>query len=202
MDDSLWVATYEHLGLVLVWLVLSCLLGIPIGIVAFQYRRFGHLLIASAGLLQTIPSLALLCFLIPLLGIGALPTISALFIYGLLPIIQSTASGLMSIDPKLVETAKILGLNRRQRLRLVELPLASISILGGIRTTAVLNVATATIAALIGAGGYGRYITSGLALNDNATILKGAIPTALMALAFHALFEVVSPVVVSKGLRS
>lgn len=201
LDGGLWVATYEHAALVMVSLLLSCLVGIPLGILAFYQRRFGYLLIAGAGLLQTIPSLALLCFLIPLLGIGALPTICALFIYGLLPIIQSTTSGLLSLDPRLVETAKVLGLGRWQRLRLIELPLASINILGGIKTTVVLNVATATIAALIGAGGYGRYITSGLALNDNATILKGAVPTALMALGLHGLFELLTQLLVPKGLR-
>lgn len=202
IDENLWVATYEHFVLVLASLVISTLVGVPLGIFAFHRRRFGHLLIATAGLLQTIPSLALLCFLIPLLGIGALPTICALFIYGLLPIVQSTTSGLLALDPRLVETAKVLGLTRWQQLRLVALPLASINILAGIKTTAVLNVATATIAAFIGAGGYGRYITSGLALNDNSTILKGAIPTALMALGFHALFELLDRILVPKGLRT
>ena len=201
LDAGMWVATYEHLALVMVSLLVSCLIGLPLGVLAYYHRRFGHLLIASTGILQTIPSLALLCFLIPFLGIGALPTIFVLFLYGLLPIVQSTTAGLLSLDPKLVETAKILGLTRWQRLRLVELPLASISILSGIKTTAVLNVATATIAALIGAGGFGRYITSGLALNDNATILRGAVPTALMALAFHALFELAGRRLIPKNLR-
>lgn len=201
IDRGLWVNTWQHLGLVLVSLLLSCLVGVPLGIVAFRDRRLGHLVIGAAGLLQTIPSLALLCFLIPLLGIGALPTVCALFIYGLLPIVQSTTSGLLSLDPQLIETARILGLTRGQRLRLIELPLASINIMAGIKTTAVINVATATIAALIGAGGYGQYITSGLAMNDNATILKGAIPTALMALAFHGTFELLNRMMVPEGLR-
>lgn len=201
IDEGLWVATLEHLRLVLLSLFLSTLFGIPLGVIAFHYRRFGQLLIAATGLLQTIPSLALLCFLIPLLGIGALPTVFALFIYGLLPIVQSTSSGLLSLDPKLVETAKILGLNRLQRLWLIELPLASINIMAGVKTTAVINVATATIAALIGAGGYGGYITSGLAMNDVSVILKGAIPTALMAVGFQGLFELLSRLVVPRGLR-
>lgn len=199
--DGLLVSTYEHLSLVLISLLLSCLVGIPLGVTAFHYRRVGHVLIAATGLLQTIPSLALLCFLIPVLGIGTLPTIFTLFIYGLLPVVQSTTAGLMSLDPKLIEIGKILGLNRWQRLRLIELPLASISIMSGIKTTAVINVATATIAALIGAGGYGRYITSGLALNDVGLILKGAIPTALMAVGFHGLFELLSRIIVPRGLQ-
>lgn len=201
VDSGLWVATYEHFLLVLISLSLSCLVGIPLGILAFYRRTLGQVLVAVTGLLQTIPSLALLCFLIPLLGIGALPTIVALFIYGLLPIVQSTTTGLLSLDPRLIETARILGLGRMRRLRLIELPLASLSILGGIKTTAVINVATATIAALIGAGGYGGYITSGLAMNDVETILKGAIPTAVMAVGFHGLFELFGRILVPAGLR-
>ena len=202
LDSGLAVATYEHFTLVLISLLLSCLLGVPLGIIAFEYRKLGQVLVAATGLLQTIPSLALLCFLIPLLGIGALPTIFALFIYGLLPIAQSTISGLQSLDKRLLETARILGLTRMQRLRLIELPLASISILGGIKTAAVINVATATIAALIGAGGYGGYITRGLAMNDLPTILKGAIPTALMAVGFHGIFELLGRFLIPEGLRS
>ena len=201
LDVGLWVSTYEHLLLVLSALLLSCLLGIPMGILAVQFRRAGQILIAATSLLQTIPSLALLCFLIPILGIGALPTIFALFLYGLLPIAQSTTSGLLALDGRLMETAKILGLSRMQRLRLIELPLASRYILAGIKTTAVINVATATIAALIGAGGYGRYITSGLAMNDMRVILKGAIPTALLAVFFHALFELLGRWLIPRGLQ-
>jgi osmoprotectant transport system permease protein len=200
-SDSLWSSTVEHLALVCSSLFLSCFIGIPLGIVAVQYKKTGQFLIALTGLFQTIPSLALLCFLIPLLGIGALPTVFALFIYGLLPIAQSTTTGLLSLDPKLVETAKILGLSRMQRLRLIELPMASRSILSGVKTTAVINVGTATIAAMIGAGGYGRFITSGLAMNDVNTILLGAIPTALMAVSFHVLFELSGRWVIPKGLQ-
>ena len=198
---GLWVATRQHFALVMISLLLSCLVGIPLGILAVRRPALGQLLVATTGLLQTIPSLALLCFLIPVLGIGAVPTVFALFIYGLLPIVQSTTSGLLALDPRLIETAQILGLSPMQRLRLIELPLASISILSGIKTTAVINVATATIAALIGAGGYGGYITAGLAMNDIPTILRGAIPTALMAVGFHALFELINRLVVPKGLR-
>jgi osmoprotectant transport system permease protein len=200
LDHALWVATIEHLVLVLSALVLSALVGIPIGIAAVRYRRLGQVLIALTSLLQTIPSLALLCFLIPFLGIGALPTVAALFLYGLLPIAQSTAAGLLSIDARLIETAKLLGLGRTQRLRWVELPMASPAVWAGLKTTAVINVATATLAALIGAGGYGRFITSGLALNDPRLLLKGAVPTAVMAVALHAIFEWLSQRLMPKGL--
>jgi osmoprotectant transport system permease protein len=201
IDAGLWVATYEHLGLVVMALLLSCLFGVPLGVIAYRHRRFGQAVIAVTGILQTIPSLALLCFLIPVLGIGARPTIFALFVYGLLPIVQSTLAGLLALDPKLIETARVLGLTQLQRLRLIELPLASINIMAGVKTAAVINVGTATIAALIGAGGYGRYITSGLAMNDVSVILKGAIPTALLAVGFHGLFELLGRFVVPRGLR-
>lgn len=201
LDAGLWTATREHFNLVVVALALSCLLGVPIGIVAFLHRRFGGALIAISGLLQTIPALALLCFFIPLLGIGVLPTVCALFLYGLLPIVQGTAAGLLSLDRRVSETARILGLGRAQRLRLIELPLASRSIIAGIETTAVINVATATIAAGIGAGGYGGYIVAGMAMNDDATILKGAVPSAIMAAGFHGLFELLQRLVVPRGLR-
>ena len=200
LTEGLWTATLEHLLLVISALALSGLVGIPIGIAAVRYRKAGQLLIALTSLLQTIPSLALLCFLIPLLGIGALPTVAALFLYGLLPIAQSTAAGLLSIDARLVETARLLGLGRAQRLRWIELPMASPAIWAGLKTTAVINVATATIAALIGAGGYGRFITSGLALNDPRLLLKGALPTALMAVALHAIFEWLSQRLMPNGL--
>ncbi len=194
-------ATLEHLGLVLCALLLSCVIGIPIGVMAVRYKRTGRLLIALTSLLQTIPSLALLCFLIPLFGIGARPTIFALFLYGLLPVSEATTTGLLSLDIRLLETAKILGLSRRQRLYLIELPLASRAILSGIKTTAVINVASATIAAMIGAGGYGRFITSGLAMNDVRMILMGAVPTAIMAVLFHFLFDLLARVVIPTGLR-
>ncbi len=198
---ELLAATLEHLGLVLCALLLSCLIGIPIGIIAVRYKRTGQLLVALTSLLQTIPSLALLCFLIPFFGIGARPTIFALFLYGLLPVSEATTTGLLSLDSRMLETARILGLSRRQRLYLIELPLASRAILSGIKTTAVINVASATIAAMIGAGGYGRFITSGLAMNDVRLILRGAVPTAIMAVLFHFLFDLVARIVIPRGLR-
>lgn len=201
LDRSFWERTREHSFLVFLSLVLSMALGIPIGIVAFAHPRFGRSLVALTGLLQTIPTLALLCFLIPLLGIGVLPTLCALVLYGLLPIVQGTAAGLLSIEHRMSETARILGLGRWQRLWLVELPLASRSILSGIETTAVINVATATIAAGIGAGGYGSFILSGMAMNDNLTILKGAVPSAIMAMLVHELFALLQRSVVPAGLR-
>jgi osmoprotectant transport system permease protein len=140
--------------------------------------------------IQTVPSLALFAFLIALVGtIGALPALLALFLYALLPIVRNTHAGLLAVSRGMRQAAMALGLRPRERLLLIELPLAAPSILAGIKTSAVINVGTATIAAFIGAGGYGERIASGLALNDNVTLLAGAIPAAALALLVQALFE-------------
>jgi osmoprotectant transport system permease protein len=164
-------------------------------------RRIGQAVLGIAGVLQTIPSLALLVFMIPLLGIGAAPAIVALFLYSLLPIIRNTAAGLAGIPPSIVESAEALGLPAGARLRVVELPMASRSILAGIKTSAVLNVGTATLGALIGAGGYGQPILTGIRLDHVGLILEGAVPAALLALAVQGLFEGLERWVVPEGLR-
>ncbi len=193
--------TKEHLLLLAISLAASLAVGLPLGVLAARRRRLGKVILGASGVLQTVPSLALLCFLIPLCGIGAVPALVALFLYGLLPIVLNTCNGLASLDPRLIESAKALGLSEAQRLRHVELPLASVSILGGIRTSAIVGVGTATLAALIGAGGYGVPIVAGLALNDTRMILTGAIPAALLALALHALFDLLEWAVVPQALR-
>jgi osmoprotectant transport system permease protein len=153
------------------------------------------------GVIQTIPSLALLVFMIPLLGIGAKPSIVALFLYSLLPIVRNTASGLQGISIDARESAEALGLPGGARLHLIELPMASPSILAGVKTSAVINVGTATLGALIGAGGFGQPILTGIRLNDVGLILQGAVPAALLALLVQGLFEIVERVLVPKGLR-
>jgi len=163
-----------------------CLLGI---LAAFA-PRLRQIVMATAGVLQTIPSLALLALLIPLLGmIGTLPALIALFLYALLPIVRNTCTGILQVPGGLRLAALALGLTPRQRLWQVDLPLALPVILAGIQTAAVMSVGTATIAAFIGAGGYGERIAVGLALNDNDMLLAGAIPAALFALATQGLFE-------------
>jgi osmoprotectant transport system permease protein len=157
--------------------------------------------LAATGVLQTIPSLALLCFFIPLLGTGALPALAALFLYGLLPIARNTATGIEAIPPPLAESAAALGLSSWSRLIRIELPLASRTILAGIKTSAVINVGTATLAAFIGAGGFGAPISAGLNLNDTDLILEGAIPAALLALLVEAAFAGLDRVLIPKGLR-
>ncbi len=158
-------------------------------------------MLGLAGIVQTIPSLALLVFMIPWLGIGTRPAIVALFLYSLLPIIRNTASGLADIPAPIQESARALGLSAPARLLKIELPLASRSILAGIKTSAIITIGTATLGALIGAGGYGQPILTGIRLDDMGLILEGAVPAALMALAAQALFETFEVFLIPKGLK-
>lgn len=192
----------RHVLLVLASLAMSTLVGIPLGILAFSRRRLGALVLGIAGVVQTIPSLALFCFFIPLLGIGPLPALAALFLYGLLPIVRNTHAGLVSIPAELREAAVAIGLSPLESMRHVELPLASRTILAGVKTSAVVAVGAATIAAFIGAGGFGEPISTGLSLNDVTTILEGAIPAAGLAMAVEGLFALVERAVVPRGLRA
>ncbi|WP_395119299.1 glycine betaine ABC transporter substrate-binding protein [Rhodanobacter sp. FW102-FHT14D06] len=191
----------EHVELVASSLGLALALAIPLGIVAARRRRLGQLVIAATGVLQTVPSLAMFVFMIPLLGIGTWPAVAALFLYSLLPIVRNTHAGLVGIAPELMESAAALGLPRRVRLRRIELPLAMRSILAGIKTAAVINVGTATLAALIGAGGYGQPILTGIRLDSIPLILEGAIPAAVLALLVQGLFELVERWLTPRGLR-
>jgi osmoprotectant transport system permease protein len=194
--------TADHLYLVLLSLGVAVLLGVPLGIAAARHQELGQVELMAVGVLQTIPSLALLCFMIPLFGIGKLPALVALSVYALLPIVRNTYTGLISIDRQLLEIAGVLGLSPRQRLVRIELPLASVHILSGIKTAAIWTVGTATLAAFIGGGGYGDLIVRGLALDDTNLILAGAVPAALMALVFHGLFELLDRWLIPRGLRA
>jgi osmoprotectant transport system permease protein len=193
--------TADHLYLVFVALMAAALLGVPLGILAARHRRLGQVELMAVGVLQTIPSLAFLCFMIPLFGIGKLPALVALSLYALLPIVRNTYTGLISIDRQLLEIAGVLGLSPRQRLLRIELPLASVHLMSGIKTSAVWTVGTATLAAFIGGGGYGDLIVRGLALDDTALILAGAIPAGVLALLIHAGFELLDRWIVPRGLR-
>lgn len=193
--------TIEHLTLVAIALVLAIVVAVPLGIAAARRRALGQVVLGVVGVLQTVPSLALLVLLIPLVGIGGPPAVAAMFAYSLLPIVRNTHAGLVGIPLPLRESAAALGLGPWSRLRLVELPLASPSILAGIQTAAVLSVGTATIGALVGAGGYGQPILTGIRLDDLSLILEGALPAAGLALLVQALFELVALLVVPRGLR-
>lgn len=180
--SRIWERTREHLAMVGISLLAAILLAIPLGVLAFYRRGVGRVVFAVADVLQTLPALALLVFLIPWLGIGYAPAIVALFLYSVLPILRNTHAGLADIPQELRESAEALGLPRGARLRHVELPLAARSIVAGIKTAAVINVGTATLGALIGAGGYGQPILTGIRLDDVGLILEGAIPAAALAL--------------------
>jgi osmoprotectant transport system permease protein len=179
----------QHVLLVLLSVAAASVIGIPLGVAAARWRALGSAILAVVGALQTIPALALLAALIPVLGaIGTRPALLALFIFALLPIVRNTAVGLAQVPAVLREAATALGARSLTRLWLVELPLASPVILAGIRTAAVISVGTATIAAFVGAGGFGERIAIGLALNDHQMLLAGALPAAALALVFEALF--------------
>jgi len=193
--------TAEHFVLVGISLSAAIILAIPLGILAARRQRLGQVVLGVASIIQTIPSLALFVFMIPLLGIGGLPAIVALFLYSLLPIIRNTYAGLKDIPPAIIESAQVLGLPSRARLRIVELPLATRAILAGIKTAAVINVGTATLAALIGAGGYGQPILTGIRLDNSALILQGAIPAAALALLVQGLFELIEHRLLPRALR-
>lgn len=188
--DDLGRLTREHLTLVLVAVASAAAVGIPLGAAAAALPRLEQTVMALVGVLQTVPSLALFAMLIPLLGrIGTVPALVALALYALLPIVRNTTTGLAQVPRGLRDAGTALGLSPWQRWRAVDLPLAAPVILAGLKTAAVITVGTATIAAFIGAGGYGERIATGLALNDHATLLAGALPAAAMALATQALFE-------------
>ena len=193
--------TREHLFLVAVSLLAAILIALPLGIVSAFHEKTGRLILSVTGMLQTIPSLALLVLMIPLAGIGEGPALIALFLYSLLPIVRGAHAGLISIPSAVRESAIVLGLTLPQQLRFVYLPLASRSILSGIKTAAVINVGTATLGALIGAGGYGQPILTGIRLDDTALILQGAIPAALLAFMIQAFFDLLEKFIVPRGLR-
>ena len=204
-ETSFWTAlvapdlgrlAMEHFALVFLSLLASVVVGVPLGVLAARHRRLGAVILGITGVLQTIPALAMLAILIPLTGrIGLVPAFIALAVYALLPIVRNTHTGLTQIPRGMIEAAQSLGMTPALTLSLVELPLARTTILAGIKTSAVIGVGTATIAAFIGAGGFGERIVTGLALNDHAMLLAGAVPVALMALLIEAGFGVVERVV-------
>jgi osmoprotectant transport system permease protein len=193
--------TREHLRLVVLSLAAAILAAIPLGILSARRPRLGQLILGAVGIVYTIPSLALLVFMIPLLGIGGPPALVALFLYSLLPIVRNTHAGLQDIPIPLRESAEALGLSPTATLWQIELPLASRAILAGVKTSAIITIGTATLGALIGAGGYGQPILTGIRLDDTGLILEGAIPAAVLALVAQALFALAERWIVPQGLR-
>ncbi len=181
--------TYRHLTLTGIALLLACIVALPLALYLSQYRRAATSAVYVAGLLQTVPSLALLAMLVPVLGLGLAPAILALFLYSLLPIMRNTLAGIASVDPLLVDVAEGMGMTPAQKLRHVQLPLAMPMVLAGVKTAAIISIGTATLAAFVGAGGLGEPIVTGLTLNDPVLILQGAIPAAGLAIVTEFLFE-------------
>lgn len=194
-------ALERHVLLVLVAVIAGILIAVPLGLSLEQMPRAAEPLIRAVGVLQTIPSIALLAFMVPLIGVGVWPALVALWLYSLYPIVRTTYSGVRDADPQAVYAARALGMTAGQILRYVRLPLAAPSILAGIRTAAVIAVGTATLAAFIGAGGLGEPIATGLALADTRLILSGALPAAALALVVDALLGLVETATTPAPLR-
>jgi len=190
-SDKLLNQTLQHLGLTFISLLLAIAIGLPLGILIARKRKLSSSILGIAGILQTVPSIALLGFMIPVLGIGAKPAIVALLIYALLPIIRNTYTGIIGIDRYIIESARALGMSKIQILFKVELPLAMPVILAGIRTATVINVGVATLASYIAAGGLGEFIFGGISLNNTNMILAGAIPAALLAIILDSLLSII-----------
>ncbi|MFC2496445.1 MAG: ABC transporter permease, partial [Scardovia wiggsiae] len=177
-------ALLQHLQISLLSLLIAILISVPLAVWLFNKKKASEAILQITGIFQTIPSLALLGLLIPVMGIGTVPAVTALVVYALFPIVQNTITGLQGIDPNLVEAGTAFGMTRWERLRKYELPLAMPVIVSGVRTSAVMIIGTATLAALIGAGGLGSFILLGIDRNNTSLILIGAISSALLAILF------------------
>lgn len=193
--------TGEHLYLSFTALFIACLIAIPLGIYFANHDRLATPVIRVVQVIQTIPSLALLGFMVPIFGIGALPAIIALILYSLLPVLQNTFTGIREVDKSLIEIGTGMGMTKRQILWLVQLPMARSFIMAGVRMAAVQTISVATIATFIGAGGLGDLIMRGIGMLDAAIILTGAIPTALLAILLDRLLLYVDDQLTPKGLR-
>jgi osmoprotectant transport system permease protein len=193
--------TGEHLYLSFTALFIACLIAIPLGIYFANHDRLATPVIRVVQVIQTIPSLALLGFMVPFFGIGTLPAIIALVLYSLLPVLQNTFTGIREVDKSLIEIGTGMGMTKRQILWLVQLPMARSFIMAGVRMAAVQTISVATIATFIGAGGLGDLIMRGIGMLDTAIILTGAIPTALLAILFDRLLLYLDDKLTPKGLR-
>ncbi|TBL68555.1 ABC transporter permease [Paenibacillus thalictri] len=194
-------ATGQHIVLALTAIFWAVLISLPIGIALTRYRKLAGPVLAVASILQTIPSLALLGFMIPLFGIGSLPAVIAMILYALLPIMRNTYTGIRDVNPSLLEAGKGMGMTGFQLLTMVKLPLARPMIFAGIRTATVMTIGVATLASFIGGGGLGDLILRGIAMTDTGIILAGAIPAALLAILFDMLLASLDLKLTPKGLR-
>ncbi len=191
----------QHIFLSFVALFVGVLISLPLGMFVARYRKYAETIIGITAVFQTIPSLALFGFLVPLIGIGSKTALVALIIYALLPILRNTYAGLTSVDGSIIEAGKGMGMTKNQILIKIELPLALPFIMAGIRTATVLTVGIATLATFVGAGGLGDVIYRGLQTYNNALVLAGALPVALLAIMFDIILKIFEKRVTPKGLK-
>jgi osmoprotectant transport system permease protein len=194
--------TGEHMKITGVAVFLAIFVGVPLGIYITKNKKVTNVILNIANIFQTLPSLALFGLIIPIMGIGFKPAIFVLFLYALLPIIKNTCIGINSIEPSIIEAGRGMGMTKTQILTMVEIPLALPIIMGGIRISTVINIGTATIAALIGAGGLGDFIFKGISMGNNHLILAGAIPTALLAISVDFILGIVEKKMTPQGLKN
>lgn len=199
--NDLVTAIGQHIILSVLAIAIACVVSIPIGIYITRHKTVANIVLTIVSVIQTIPSLALLGFMIPLFGIGTTPALIALILYALLPIVRNTYTGIMEVDKSLIESARGMGMTRRQILWQVELPLSRNFMMAGIRTATVLTVGVATLATFIGAGGLGDLIMRGVDMIDTSLILVGAIPAALLAIVFDFLLHWLDRLLTPRGLR-
>jgi osmoprotectant transport system permease protein len=189
--DDILSALIQHMKITGIAVAFAILIGVPIGIWISKKQNIAGFVLGVANIMQTIPSLALFGLIIPIMGIGFKPSVFVLLLYALMPIIKNTYIGITTVDPAVIEAGRGMGMTRMQILKMIEVPLSLPMIMGGIRISTVINIGTATIAALIGAGGLGTFIFQGISMADNMMVLSGAIPTALLALFMDALLNFV-----------
>jgi osmoprotectant transport system permease protein len=200
--DDIWIAFQEHVLLSGIAMLIAILIAVPLGVLLTRYRKLAEPIIGIAAIIQTIPSLALLGFMLPIFGIGKVPAIIALTLYALLPILRNTYTGILGVDPALVDAGRGMGMTSRQILFMVELPLTLPIIMAGVRTATVLTIGVAALATFIGAGGLGDLIDRGLRVADKNLILTGAIPAAILAILFDLALRKLEEKVTPRGLRS
>jgi osmoprotectant transport system permease protein len=199
--DYIWELTVQHIQVAVTAIGLAILFAVPLGIILTRFKKASNIVIGFVGILQTIPSMALLAVMIPLLGIGFKPAVAALFLYSLLPILRNVYTGLNEVSYTMIKAARGMGMTRSQIIFQVQIPIAMPIIIAGIRTAAVICIGTATLAAFIGFGGLGAMIYSGIQQVNTVRIVTGAFFSALLALAVDQLFNLVEFLVTPKGLR-
>ncbi len=200
-SDDIFGALIQHMKITGIAVAFAILIGVPIGVWISKKKSIAGFVLGIANIMQTIPSLALFGLIIPIMGIGFKPSVFVLLLYALMPIIKNTYIGITTVDAAVIEAGRGMGMTRMQILKIIEVPLALPMIMGGIRISTVINIGTATIAALIGAGGLGDFIFRGISMADNQMILSGAIPTALLALFMDTLLNFVELKITPQGLK-